>query len=56
MDLEQLYKRIARARNDILMEEPCPMYEPQWENIYGTQDDRNIARKTSNSKRMSGDD
>ncbi len=52
MDLDHLYKRIARARNDILMEEPCPMYEPQWE----AQDYGNTTRKTSNSNRMQGDD
>jgi hypothetical protein len=52
MDLEKLYKRIARVRNDILMEEPCPMYEPQWE----TQDEECIIRTNDYTKRMSGND
>lgn len=56
MSLEDLYRRISRARVNMLMEEPCPLYEPEWENNYGTPHDRNITRKTSNTQRMSGDD
>jgi len=25
---EKLNKRIAKIKNDVLMEEPCPLYEP----------------------------
>lgn len=27
-DYKNLRKRIAQAKNDLLMEEPCPIYEP----------------------------
>jgi hypothetical protein len=56
MDLDYLYSRIARAKNDLLMEEPCPMYEPQWEEPYGAQNESITTRTLSNKKRMSGDD
>lgn len=47
MELDYLYSRIAKAKNDLLMEEPCPMYEPPWE--APTND-------TSNERRSEGDD
>jgi hypothetical protein len=56
MVLDDLYRRVARARMNILMEEPCPMYEPEWENTYGTQNEQDRTRNSSNKKRMSGDD
>jgi hypothetical protein len=31
MELENLYKEIVKIKNDVLMEEPCPLYEPEWE-------------------------
>jgi len=31
MELEQLYKEIVKIKNDVLMEEPCPLYEPEWD-------------------------
>jgi hypothetical protein len=27
-DQKELYERIAKVKNDVLMEEPCPLYEP----------------------------
>lgn len=56
MVLDDLYRRVERARINLLMEEPCPMYEPEWENNYGTSYERNITREISNAERMSGDD
>jgi hypothetical protein len=56
MVLDDLYRRVARARMNILMEEPCPMYEPEWEKTYGTQNDSNRTRQINNKNRMSGDD
>ena len=37
MDLDKLYQEILRMKNETLMEEPCPLYEPEWEDA--TQDD-----------------
>jgi hypothetical protein len=31
MDLDKLYKEILKMKNTVLMEEPCPLYEPEWE-------------------------
>ncbi|AHB80530.1 hypothetical protein S-MbCM7_116 [Synechococcus phage ACG-2014h] len=28
-----LYKRILDMKNNIMMEEPCPLYEPIWEDV-----------------------
>jgi len=56
MDLGKLYNRIAKVKNDLLMEEPCPIYEPQWEELYGTQNEPNTTRTPSHSQRVSGDD
>ena len=56
MVLDDLYQRIARAKMNVLMEEPCPLYEPEWENTYGTSYEPNRTRTFSNTKRMPGDD
>jgi hypothetical protein len=31
MDLSYLYSEISKVKNETLMEEPCPLYEPEWE-------------------------
>ena len=31
MDLSYLYSEILKVKNKTLMEEPCPLYEPEWE-------------------------
>ncbi len=28
-----LYKRVSEMRNAMLMDEPCPLYEPGWEDV-----------------------
>jgi hypothetical protein len=56
MVLDDLYRRIARARMNILMEEPCPLYEPEWENTYGTSHESNRTKSPNYKKRMPGDD
>ena len=33
MDLDKLYKEILKVKTDTLMEEPCPFYEPEWEDV-----------------------
>lgn len=37
MNLDYLYAKIQKEKNRTLMEEPCPLYEPEWEDA--TQDD-----------------
>jgi hypothetical protein len=32
-DLKKFYKKILKMKNDVLMEEPCPLYEPEWEDV-----------------------
>jgi hypothetical protein len=56
MELDYLYSKIARAKNDLLMEEPCPMYEPQWEEPDDTQNGSTRTRTLNNTERVSGDD
>jgi len=37
----QLRERVARAKNDLLMEEPCPIYEAtekDWEDFWYNED------------------
>lgn len=42
-ELEKIYELVKRKKNEILMQEPCPLYEPEWDNAteikedYGTQ-------------------
>ena len=36
-DYRKLRERVAKAKNDLLMEEPCPIYEAtdeDWENFW----------------------
>ena len=33
MDLNYLYQEILKMKNETLMEEPCPLYEPEWEDV-----------------------
>jgi len=33
MDLNKLYKKIMETKVKTLMEEPCPLYEPEWEDV-----------------------
>ena len=56
MVLDDLYRRVTRARVNMLMEEPCPMYEPEWENTYGAQNETIRTRHISNKKSMPRDD
>jgi len=39
MDLDQLYKEILKMKNTVLMEEPCPLYEPEWEDATNSPED-----------------
>jgi len=39
MNLDQLYKEILIMKNTVLMEEPCPLYEPEWEDATNSQKD-----------------
>ena len=32
-DYELLYKRVSEMRHEMLMDEPCPLYEPGWEDV-----------------------
>ena len=40
MDLDKLYQEILRMKNETLMEEPCPLYEPEWEDVTNSPEDR----------------
>ena len=33
MDLKILHNRINKIKTKILIEEPCPLYEPEWEDV-----------------------
>jgi len=39
MDLKILHKRINKMKTKTLMEEPCPLYEPEWEDVTDSQKD-----------------
>jgi len=39
MDLKKLYERVKRMKADMLMEEPCSLYEPGWEDVSNSSDD-----------------
>ena len=63
MDLDYLYKEIMKMKNKTLMEEPCPLYEPEWEDVTDSPKDwedfwYNEARTSTdnNKRRSSGDD
>ena len=32
-DYKLLYKRVSEMRHEMLMDEPCPLYEPGWEDV-----------------------
>ena len=38
-DLKFLYKKVSEMRNQMMMEEPCPLYEPGWEDVTDSSDD-----------------
>jgi hypothetical protein len=38
-DLKLLNKRVSEMRNEMMMEEPCPFYEPGWEDVTNSSDD-----------------
>lgn len=38
-DLKKFYKKILKIKNDVLMEEPCPLYEPEWEDVTDSKKD-----------------
>ena len=39
MNLKDLYKRVNRMKVETLMEEPCSLYEPGWEDVSNSTDD-----------------
>ena len=40
-DYKLLYDRVSRMKIDIMMEEPCPLYEPGWEDVTNSPEDWN---------------
>ena len=61
MDLDYLYQEILKMKNQTLMEEPCPLYEPEWEDVTNSAKDweefwQNEDRTDDNERRSSGDD
>jgi len=61
MEIGKLYKEIIKMKNKTLMEEPCPFYEPEWEDVTNSKKDwedfwYNEDRPFSNKRRSSGDD
>ena len=61
MDLDYLYEEILKMKNQVLMEEPCPLYEPEWEDVTNSAKDwedfwHNEDRTNDNKRRSSGDD
>ena len=32
-DYQLLFKRVSEMRHEMLMDEPCPLYEPGWEDV-----------------------
>jgi len=63
MDLDDLYKEILKMRNETLMEEPCPLYEPEWEDVTNSPKDwedfwykEDRTSTNNNKRRSSGDD
>ena len=38
-DYKFLYKRVSEMRNHMMMEEPCPLYEPGWEDVTNSPED-----------------
>ena len=61
LDLEYLYEEICKSKMEILMEEPCPLYEPEWEDVTNSPKDwedfwYNEDRTDDNKRRSSGND
>ena len=61
MDLDYLYQEILKMKNQTLMEEPCPLYEPEWEDVTNSAKDwedfwYNEDGTDDNERRSSGDD
>ena len=61
MDLDYLYQEIIKMKNETLMEEPCPLYEPEWEDVTNSAKDwedfwQNEDRTDDNERRSTGDD
>lgn len=40
-DYQLLYYRVSRMKIDTMMEEPCPLYEPGWEDVTNSPEDWN---------------
>jgi len=40
-DYKLLYNRVSRMKIDTMMEEPCPLYEPGWEDVTNSPEDWN---------------
>ncbi len=38
-DYQLLYNRVSRMKIDTMMEEPCPLYEPGWEDVTNSPED-----------------
>jgi hypothetical protein len=38
-DYNILQKRVSKMKNETLMEEPCPLYEPGWEDVTNSPED-----------------
>ena len=60
-DYQLLYDRVSRMKIDTMMEEPCPLYEPGWEDVTNSPEDwndfwYNEDRTDDNEGRSSGDD
>ena len=60
-DYKLLYDRVSRMKIDTMMEEPCPLYEPGWEDVTNSPEDwndfwYNEDTGDSDEGRSSGDD
>ena len=38
-DYQLLYKRVSKMKIETMMEEPCPLYEPGWEDVTNSPED-----------------
>ena len=61
MELDKLYKKIIEMKVETLMEEPCPLYEPEWEDVTNSKKDwedfwYNEDTGDCDERRSSGDD
>ena len=59
-DYQLLYNRVSRMKIDTMMEEPCPLYEPGWEDVTNSPEDWNDfwynEDRDSDERRSAGDD